>query len=77
MASVLDEKRSDILHYLYDTTTYHRFLTLYQLEIQFGMSAIALRSLLEDLKEQGLVVEVDGGFHISSQGKQFGQSRWL
>ena len=77
MNNTMNKSALDILHYLYDNTTYHSFLTLYQLEVLFGMAAVPLRSLLEDLKVQGLVVETDKGYHISHQGRSFGQSLWV
>jgi len=66
----------DILHYLYYNSSDYDFVSLYQLEVLIGISGGDLRSFLEDLKDQCLVVETDDGFNISRQGRHFGQSRW-
>ncbi len=68
---------SDILQFLYYRTGRDRFITLYELEIEFGMSGNDLSALLEDLKELEYVVEVDEGYGITDRGSNFGKSRWV
>jgi hypothetical protein len=68
---------SDILQFLYNRTGSGRFITLYELEIEFGMTGKDLTALLEDLKELEYVVEVDEGYGITDCGVNFGRSRWV
>jgi len=73
----MNKKHLDLLQYLYNETSLYSFVKLYSLEIEFGMSGQQLRSLLEDLKEEGLVVEAEEGFGISRVGINFGKSKWV
>jgi hypothetical protein len=66
-----------ILQHLYHQTSNGGFLSLYQLEIAFGLSGGQLQAVLEDLKEEELVVESPSGFQISRKGILFGRTRWV
>ena len=48
-----------------------------ELETEFGLSGSELRPILEDLKDEGLIVEHDEGFQISTHGKNFCCRRWV
>ncbi len=69
--------RTDLLQDIFQKTGGGDFLTLYELEVEFGLSGINLRSLLEDLKEENLIVEHPEGFQISEAGRLYCRSRWL
>ncbi|MCP4138093.1 MAG: hypothetical protein GY754_44435 [bacterium] len=65
-----------ILQEIYYKGTGGEFTTLYELEIEFGMSGSELRPVLEDLKEGGFIVEFPEGFEITGSGKHFARGRW-
>ncbi len=77
MQTVMNIIKLNILQYLFHNTTEHVFTTMYEFEVNFGLSGSELRSLLEDLKDDGFVVENDEGFKISRDGVHFAKSRWV
>lgn len=68
--------RMNLLHYLYSKTARGGFVALYALEIEFALSGAELGALLEDLKEEELVVEAPEGFQVSPGGVNFARTRW-
>ena len=69
-------KKVDILHEIYHRAGTQRFITLYALEIETGLSGGELRPILEDLKEELLIVEHPEGFQVSDKGSHYCKSRW-
>ncbi|HNX24446.1 MAG TPA: hypothetical protein PKG60_10390 [Spirochaetota bacterium] len=69
-------KRYDILHEIFHRAGTEKFMTLYDLETETGLSGSQLRPMIEDLKEESLVVEHQEGFQISESGLHFCKSRW-
>lgn len=69
-------KRYDILQEIFHRAGTDRFMTLYELETETGLSGSALRPMLEDLKEESLVLEHPEGFQLSESGLHFCQRRW-
>lgn len=70
-------KRYDILHEIYHRAGREKFTTLYALETETGLSGSQLRPMLEDLKEESLIVEHPEGFQISENGTHFCKTRWV
>ncbi len=70
-------KRYDILQEIFNKAGTDKFITLYELETETGLSGSDLRPLLEDLKEESLVIEHSEGFQISENGLHFCKSRWV
>ncbi len=75
--TIMNSTALDILHYLYHTTKKGGPVLLYDLEVRFALSGSELQGILEDLKEEELVVESDAGFHVSQRGVAFGKTRWI
>lgn len=69
--------KSEILHEIFHQAGNRKFITLYEMEILTGNSGAELRPILEDLKEEGLVVEHPEGFQISKEGIHFCRSKWI
>lgn len=65
-----------ILQEIFNRAGTGRFMTLYELETETGLSGAGLRPMLEDLKEESLIVEHPEGFQISDSGFHFCKSRW-
>lgn len=70
-------KKYDILHEIFHRAGTKKFITLYELETETGLSGAKLRPLLEDLKEEILIVEHPEGFQISENGLHFCKGRWV
>jgi len=69
-------KKYDILHEIFHRAGTEKFMTLYELETETGLTGAALRPMLEDLKEESLILEHPEGFQISESGSYFCKSRW-
>jgi predicted TPR repeat methyltransferase len=69
--------RYDILHEIFHRAGAEKFITLYELETETGLSGAKLRPMLEDLKEESLMVEHQEGFQISENGMHFCKRRWI
>jgi len=69
-------KRYEILHEIFHRAGTEKYMTLYELETETGLSGAALRPLLEDLKEESLLLEHPEGFQISESGSHFCKRRW-
>ncbi|MCL1865526.1 MAG: hypothetical protein FWF73_06925 [Spirochaetes bacterium] len=67
----------DILHEIFHYAGKEKFITLYELEIKTGLSGSQVRSLLEDLKDEILIVEHPEGFKVSDTGFHFCKRRWV
>jgi len=52
-------------------------MTLYDLETETGLSGSKLRPMLEDLKEESLLIEHPEGFQVSESGSYFCKRRWV
>jgi len=70
-------KRYDILHEIFHKAGTDRFMTLYELETETGFSGAGLRPMLEDLKEEALIIELSEGFQVSGNGSHFCKRRWV
>jgi predicted TPR repeat methyltransferase len=66
----------DILHEIFHRAGIERFMTIYELETETGLSGAALRPMLEDLKEENLLHEHPEGLQISENGLYYCKSRW-
>ena len=73
----LKMKKYDLLHEIFHHAGIEKFITLYDLEVKTGFSGSQLRSLLEDLKDEILIVEHSEGFQISESGFHFCKKRWI
>ena len=69
--------RYDILHEIFHRAGSEKFMTLYELETETGLSGAKLRPMLEDLKEESLLVEHPEGFQVSENGMHFCKRRWV
>jgi hypothetical protein len=72
----MDALTGKILNQIYYKTAGGDFITMDELETEFGMSGSRLRPSLEDLKNGILVVEHEEGFQISRQGLHYCQGIW-
>ncbi len=70
-------KKYDILHEIFHRAGTEKFMTLYELETESGLSGSKLRPMLEDLKEETLIVEHPEGFQVSESGLHFCKRRWI
>lgn len=68
--------RYDILQEIFHKAGSERFITLYDLETETGLSGSILRPMLEDLKEENLVIEHPEGFQLSESGIHYCRGRW-
>lgn len=66
----------DILSEIYSKAGNKNFITMDELETETGLSGKEIRSLVEDLKEELLIVEHPEGFQISDNGMHFCKTRW-
>ncbi|HPB82578.1 MAG TPA: hypothetical protein PK200_11130 [Spirochaetota bacterium] len=73
----MDTMSLSILHYIFTKTKDGNFLSLYELEIEFGITGSDLQPVLEDLKEDELIIESDECYQISDSGINFGRSKWI
>ncbi len=69
-------KRYDILHEIFHRAGTKEFITLYELETETGLSGAQLRPMIEDLKEENLIVEHTEGLQVSENGSHFCKRRW-
>ena len=67
----MNDKKENLLQYLFNKTTPHEFVTLYELEVEFGLSGWELRSYLEDLKadRKAIATKEDGTPELDDKGK--------
>ncbi|HSV95973.1 MAG TPA: hypothetical protein VLM75_03455 [Spirochaetota bacterium] len=66
----------DILHDIFIRTRDGGFASLHEIEVNTALSGSRLRPILEDIKEEGLVIEHPEGFSIAPGGIHFCRSRW-
>lgn len=67
-----------ILHAIYDANNAgNRFIRLYDLEVNLGVSGWDLRSAVEDLKNAGYLNEDENGVFITDAGITVSRSRWV
>jgi len=66
----------DLLSEIYSRAGNKKFITMDSLETETGLSGKELRALLEDLKEELLVVEHPEGFQVSDNGMHFCKTHW-
>lgn len=69
-----DEHR--ILSLIYGKTSAGGFVTLYELEVESGLSGLELRPYTEDLKNKLFIVEHEEGFQLSGKGLRYCKSIW-
>jgi len=74
---VMDSTSLSILHHIFNKTKDGGFLSMYELEIEFGAEGSDLQPVLEDLKEGELIIETDEKYQISDNGINFGKTRWI
>ena len=67
----------EILHEIFHQAGSGNFITLYEIEILTGVAGGKLRPMLEDLKEESLIVEHPEGFQVSKEGENFCKTRWV
>ncbi len=68
--------KTEVIHEIYHKAGTEEFITLYELETLTGLSGSQLRPMLEDLKEEILILEHPEGFQISEKGNHYCQTRW-
>ncbi|MGL4369622.1 MAG: hypothetical protein ACRCUT_08120 [Spirochaetota bacterium] len=75
---IYTHKHDSILQRIFDETALHKnsYAVLRDLEIEFGISGQALRGILEDLKDEGLIHEDIDGVWISPAGVHECRGRW-
>ena len=73
----MDSTSLSILHYIFSKTRDGGFLSLYELEIEFGITGSDLQPVIEDLKEGEQIIETDERYQISDNGINFGKSKWV
>ena len=66
----------DLLNEIFHRTEKGDFVTMDELETEFGLSGSDLRPMLEDLKEARVVVEHHEGFQVTPHGITECRSRW-
>ncbi len=69
-------EKTDILNHIYYRTAGGEFITMYELETEFGMTGYDLRPVLEDLKNEQMLVEHPEGFQVSVNGLNYCRSIW-
>ena len=69
--------KTEILQEIFHHAGENKFITFYEIEILTGCSGADLRPMLEDLKEETLILEHPEGFQISHSGRNFCKSRWI
>ncbi len=67
----------DILSEIYSKAGDKKFVTMNTLEIETGLSGKDIRALVEDLKEELLIVEHPEGFQVSDNGMHFCKTHWV
>lgn len=67
----------EILQEIFHQAGSKKFITLYEIEVLTGYSGIHLRTVLEDLKEERLILEHPEGFQVSEKGIHFCKSKWI
>lgn len=66
----------DILSEIYSRAGNKNFITMDRLETETGLSGKEIRAMVEDLKEELLVIEHPEGFQVSDNGMHFCKTRW-
>lgn len=66
----------DLLSEIYSRAGNKKFITMDELETLTGLNGTGLRSLVEDLKDELLVVEHPEGFQVSDNGMHFCKTHW-
>lgn len=69
--------KSEILQEIFHQAGNKKFITMYEMEILTGYSGAQLRPVLEDLKEETMIVEHREGFQISKKGVHFCKTKWI
>lgn len=72
----MDTAKLGILNDIYIRTRNGGFMTAREIEINTALAGERLRPILEDLKEEGLIVEHEEGLRIAPGGMHFCRSRW-
>ncbi|PKL39130.1 MAG: hypothetical protein CVV44_09705 [Spirochaetae bacterium HGW-Spirochaetae-1] len=72
----MKQQTRDILNYIYHKTNHGFFVTMDALETEFALTGTQLRAILEDLKDEILVVEHDEGFQVSQPGMNYCRTQW-
>ena len=72
----MQKEALQIMQDLYQKDKRRPFITMSNFEVELGITGNEIRSILEDLKDSGLVVEHEEGFQITRSGINFSQSRW-
>lgn len=68
--------KTEILSEIYSRAGNKNFITMYELETETGLSGKDIRALVEDLKEELLIVEHPEGFQVSDNGMHYCRTRW-
>ena len=71
-----EEMKDFILSEIYFKTATGDFITMGELETLSGSTGEKLRPLLEDLKEERLIVEHQEGFQVSRHGLIICRTKW-
>ena len=72
----MNDRHLFVLSEIYFKTATGDFITMGDLETLSGSSGSELRPVLEDLKEERLIVEHQEGFQVSRHGLIFCKTRW-
>lgn len=66
-----------LLQDIYQKTSRTKYINMDALMLEFGTTEHRLRPILEDLKDNCLIIEHDEGFQISPQGINYSKTRWI
>jgi len=67
----------DILEEIYHNAGTENFMTLYELEVNTGMTGSQLQNIIEDLKDGLYITEQPEGYQISTKGIHFCKTKWV
>lgn len=73
----MNQTTCNILQDIYHRSATGGFMRVKELERTLGLDGTELRSILEDLKEEKLIVELSEGFQLTPEGRSYCRSRWV
>lgn len=72
----MTENQLSILNEVYFKTNNGDFINIGELETLTGFTGSKLRPIMEDLKQEGLIVEHQEGFQLSRHGLTICRTKW-
>ncbi len=67
----------NILQDLYQNKSNNGYITIDEFVTLYGLSGELIKSELEQLKDDGLIVEHEEGYKISTEGQNAGMTKWI